>query len=108
MMPPTEVHQRYLDAIRRLTRQGVPLTLRQIGAEMGVAKATVCITLRRMRERGLVDFEDGRPCTLRIVGEAEALLSLPTSELRRIRDLITDELRDRFDERPVRLVRSYA
>lgn len=108
MIPPTPEHARYLSVIRQLTREGVPPTYLQIGAEVGASVGAVCQTLHRMRERGLVDFEDGRGRTLRIVGEAEALLALPTSELRRIRDLITEELRDRFDERPVQLLRAMA
>jgi len=107
-MPPTNKHLRYLEAIRRLTRDGVPPTYLQIGAEVGSSAGNVCTTLHRMRERGLIDFEDGRPRSLRIVGEVETILGLPTSELRRIRDLITNELRDRFEERPISMERAMA
>jgi Mn-dependent DtxR family transcriptional regulator len=103
VIPPTAEHVRYLKAIRDLTHEGVPPTLRQIGAEVNASPGQVCNMLHRMRERGLIDFEDGRSRTLRIVGEVEALEDRPTSELRNLRARIDAILSARFE--PLRLVR---
>lgn len=58
-----------LAAIDRLSeRMGYPPSLREVMGEVGLrSTATIKYRLLRMRDKGLVEFEDRKPRTLRTV-----------------------------------------
>lgn len=88
-IPPTILHGKALEAIRRLTVNAVPPSYTELGLALGVAsRGQINRMLRQMRDRGLVDFEDGRARSLRIVGELSAMRDRSTAELLKIRENI--------------------
>lgn len=93
MSPPTREHAKALDAIRDLSRGGVAPSYAELGAALGLkSRGNVHALLHRMRERGLVEFEEGRARSIRIIGELEGLQSRSTADLVALRDRITSIL----------------
>lgn len=91
----TPPQARALDAIKRLTRDGVPPSYRQLGEELGMAsQSAVHRLIVRLRDRGFVAFEPRKARSLRITEDAK-LLATPTRDLRAMRDQIERELRRR-------------
>lgn len=89
MMGLTKRQSQCLDAIRRLTVDGVPPTYNEIAADIGLAsKSGINRLVVGLRERGLVAFLDGhRHRTLAVIGDhvsSSVLHTLSSEELRTI------------------------
>lgn len=99
MIPPTARQAAALDAIRRLTVNGVPPSYDELAAELGLSgRSQVHYTLHRLKERGLVDFEYGRTRSLRVVERVTLadLSALSASDLVALRDRVDAELAARW------------
>lgn len=88
MIPPTPEQARALDAIRKLTKGGVPPTYRDLGDALGMAVSAVHRLLTGLKERGHVDFKPRQRRSLRIIGELPGLETRSTDELLRLRAAI--------------------
>jgi len=68
---PTEAQQKIMDAIVRLTEaQGFPPTTREIADDLGMWNSQVGRALQRLREEGLVSWQDNRARTLVVNGRS--------------------------------------
>lgn len=74
MIPPTREQGRTLEAIRKLTRGGVPPSYAELQEELGIAsRGGVHRLLHALKDRGLVTFEFGRARSLRIIDPDDAI-----------------------------------
>lgn len=84
----TAAQARCLEAIRRLTVNGVPPSLEELRLDLGLATVSgVHRFLRLLRERGVVDWSPMRARTLHIVADAvseAALDRLSDAELKNV------------------------
>lgn len=91
-MTPAQAH--VLATITRLTVDGVSPSYRDLAKALDIhSLQAIHAMLHRLRALGLVDFEDGRKRTLRVVG-AEMLRGMNRVELRRLRTQINTKLRE--------------
>ncbi|MEK5503261.1 MULTISPECIES: LexA family protein [Bacillus] len=68
--------EQILEAIDKLTKEkGFPPTVREIGDRVGLkSSSTTKGHLDRLRAKGLVDWEEGKPRTLHILRKEEATI----------------------------------
>lgn len=89
-----------LDAIRRLTVDGVPPSYEELAAELGIAsKSNVTRLIHQLRRDGFVTFNAHRARSVEIVGDADHLDTLSTDALiaieRRIRTILLNRTQGR-------------
>lgn len=95
-MTPTQAE--VIATIRRLTVDGVSPSYRQLAAELGISSTqAIHAMLHRLRALGLVDFDDGRKRTLRVI-EPDPLAGMNIVELRRLRTKINAKLREMTED----------
>jgi DNA-binding MarR family transcriptional regulator len=99
MLPLTTKQAEFKALIARMTVGDVPPTYEALASAAGIVKSQVHYMLRRLKERGHVEFEFGRARTIRIVADdLPALETLSTSQLVRLRDKIDARLASKFAE----------
>lgn len=99
-MTPTRAQKLALDAIQTLTDAGggVPPSYSEIGNVLGMrSRSQVHSLLHRMRDLGLVQFEDDRRRTVRVTSDVERLSRRPTADLLQMRTQIEAILIDRSE-----------
>ena len=84
MTPPPPRMADCLNAIERLTVDGVPPSWSQLGRELNLAQSNIHRLLSDMKDRGLVDWKPRRAHTLRILGQEPDFASMSTPALTRI------------------------
>lgn len=96
MIPPTKEQKRALDTIRDLIAKSGSPSYGEISAALGyTSRSATHRVIHELRHRGLIDFEDRRARTIRIVGELEGLENRSTHDLRVLRENIDTILRER-------------
>lgn len=96
----TPLESMTLEAVRVLTeRRGVPPSYDEVAAYIGLqSRSGVARMVDSLERQGWLEREPHRARSLRIVGERPRLGRLSTPELRRLRELITEILKDRGEE----------
>lgn len=74
-----------LDAILRLTRDGMPPSYEELALALGASKGGVARLLTQLKERGYVDWSPGCARSLTLVHDGHDLSSFPTDELLKIK-----------------------
>ncbi len=99
MIPPTIQQAKTLEAIRRLTDDGVPPSYEELGAFLNKSRSQIHYILSRMKERGLVDFEYGRARSIRIVDSVDRieLKGMSNEQLARLRSRIEATMINRWN-----------
>lgn len=66
--------QAIVDAIlRHIADTGVSPTYREIADSINLSKSTVCAHIEKMRDEGILDFQDGKCRSIRILAITEEL-----------------------------------
>jgi SOS-response transcriptional repressor LexA len=97
MIPPTKEQKRALDVIRKLIADDGAPSYGEISAALGyTSRSATHRIIHELRHRGLIDFEDRRARSIRIIGDLEGLQSRSTHDLRALRTTIDTILRERL------------
>jgi SOS-response transcriptional repressor LexA len=100
----TPIQHKTLEAIRRLSADGVSPSLTEIAAAVGVSsRGRVHAILSRLRDQGIVDWWPGRQRSITIVSEGptkDQMSRWSSAELSRVRTEAYAILSDRLDETP--------
>lgn len=90
----TPAQAKVIATISRLTVDGVSPSYRDLAKALDIRSLqAIHAMLHRLRALGLVDFEDGRRRTLRVIGSG-LLHGMSMTELRRLRSSIDAKLRE--------------
>lgn len=85
-----------LDAIQRLTRDGMPPSYDELAQALGkTSNGALASLLTRLRERGYVDWMPGHARSLTLVHDGHDLNRFPTDELLKIKRRVDAILSDR-------------
>ena len=73
-LEPTKRQQEVLEAITKyIVMNGYPPSIRDLGEEVGLKSAsTVSFMLTKLKEKGYVTWEEGKPRTLRVMDKSDA------------------------------------
>lgn len=78
MKPLNDTQQRILDYLRERSQVGVPPSVREIGAAVGLrSTSTVQVNLDILEERGYISRDPLLKRTIRVLGQAENVCSIP-------------------------------
>ena len=89
-MDVSPAQEAYLEALYRLQQAGKPGRVRDIAAHVGVHKSSATGALRRLRDRGLVDYEPYEAASLTDEGQNMAMRVVARHEI--IRDFLVTVL----------------
>lgn len=85
-----------LDAIKRLTRDGVPPTFEELKADMGVrSKSNIHRLVHGLRKRGAIAMRSETARSIRVLDDVEGLERHTTEYLKTVRRRIDDILAGR-------------